>query len=61
MLFVGTSIIHPSTEGVFLLCNILDLLIYSKMVKLYRNIEKTVVGGKDAEYFFGIQRYHNCC
>ena len=28
MLFVGTSIIHPSTEGVFLLCNILDLLIY---------------------------------
>ena len=25
----GTSIIHPSTEGVFLLCNILDLLIYS--------------------------------
>lgn len=21
------------------------------MVKLYRNIEKTVVGGKDAEYF----------
>lgn len=22
-----------------------------KMVKLYRNIEKTVVGGKDAEYF----------
>ena len=34
MLFVGTSIIHPSTEGVFLLCNILDLLIYSyeKMV-----------------------------
>ena len=30
MLFVGTSIIHPSTEGVFLLCNILDLLIYSR-------------------------------
>ena len=29
MLFVGTSIIHPSTEGVFLLGNILDLLIYS--------------------------------
>ena len=29
MLFVGTSIIHHSTEGVFLLCNILDLLIYS--------------------------------
>ena len=31
MLFVGTSIIHPSTEGVFLLCNILDLLIYSSL------------------------------
>ena len=29
ILYVGTSIIHPSTEGVFLLCNILDLLIYS--------------------------------
>ena len=34
MLFVGTSIIHPSTEGVFLLCNILDLLIYSKKFKI---------------------------
>ena len=34
MLFVGTSIIHPSTEGVFLLCNILDLLIYSIIVFL---------------------------
>ena len=33
MLFVGTSIIHPSTEGVFLLCNILDLLIYSKEIE----------------------------
>lgn len=32
MLFVGTSIIHPSTEGVFLLCNILDLLIYRIVV-----------------------------
>ena len=32
MLFVGTSIIHPSTEGVFLLCNILDLLIYSNII-----------------------------
>ena len=41
MLFVGTSIIHPSTEGVFLLCNILDLLIYSytnqKEDKFFRN------------------------
>ena len=34
MLFVGTSIIHPSTEGVFLLCNILDLLIYSYISEL---------------------------
>lgn len=34
MLFVGTSIIHPSTEGVFLLCNILDLLIYSRELKI---------------------------
>ena len=34
MLFVGTSIIHPSTEGVFLLCNILDLLIYSYYEKI---------------------------
>ena len=49
MLFVGTSIIHPSTEGVFLLCNILDLLIYSSMLffvtfimilKLYLQQEK---------------------
>ena len=37
MLFVGTSIIHPSTEGVFLLCNILDLLIYSYVDMLGRN------------------------
>ena len=35
MLFVGTSIIHPSTEGVFLLCNILDLLIYSSKKLLW--------------------------
>ena len=34
MLFVGTSIIHPSTEGVFLLCNILDLLIYRLEITL---------------------------
>lgn len=34
MLFVGTSIIHHSTEGVFLLCNILDLLIYSFLLFL---------------------------
>ena len=45
MLFVGTSIIHPSTEGVFLLCNILDLLIYSYHTRfalpLYNNKNKT--------------------
>ena len=35
MLFVGTSIIHPSTEGVFLLCNILDLLIYSIVFDMF--------------------------
>ena len=29
MLFVDTSIIHHSSEGVLILCNILDLLIYS--------------------------------
>ena len=43
MLFVGTSIIHPSTEGVFLLCNILDLLIYrldSKESIKYEKIAK---------------------
>ena len=34
MLFFGTSIIHHSTEGVFLLCNILDLLIHRKYHKL---------------------------
>lgn len=39
MLFVGTSIIHPSTEGVFLLCNILDLLIYSCKVNIRANLK----------------------
>lgn len=34
MLFVGTSIIHHSTEGIFILCNIWDLLIYSSLFKL---------------------------
>ena len=46
MLFVGTSIIHPSTEGVFLLCNILDLLIYSyyitREIKVHERPEKEV-------------------
>ena len=32
MLFVDTSIIHHSSEGVLILCNILDLLIYSTQV-----------------------------
>ena len=41
MLFVGTSIIHPSTEGVFLLCNILDLLIYRALYKKYQDTVKT--------------------
>ena len=50
MLFVGTSIIHPSTEGVFLLCNILDLLIYRYLFKDKEGIYKmkillAVVGG----------------
>ena len=40
MLFVGTSIIHPSTEGVFLLCNILDLLIYSSKEEKAKYNEK---------------------
>lgn len=43
MLFVGTSIIHPSTEGVFLLCNILDLLIYSfKEQREYETIDDDI-------------------
>ena len=50
MLFVGTSIIHPSTEGVFLLCNILDLLIYSSKIK---NV-KVFVSGAAVLSFAGI-------
>ena len=46
MLFVGTSIIHPSTEGVFLLCNILDLLIYSNELHLQTMKEMEVVNQK---------------
>lgn len=34
MLFVDTSIIHYSSEGVLILCNILDLLIYSFTIKM---------------------------
>ena len=40
MLFVGTSIIHHSTEGVFLLCNILDLFIYRYIQKLLLFLKK---------------------
>ena len=46
MLFVGTSIIHPSTEGVFLLCNILDLLIYSKEIKDTKTSPEVAVENK---------------
>ena len=38
MLFIGTSIIHHSSEGVFILCNILDLLIYS----FYHKYQKAI-------------------
>ena len=47
MLFVGTSIIHPSTEGVFLLCNILDLLIYSCKNRIIKLRESTGLNRKD--------------
>lgn len=46
MLFVGTSIIHPSTEGVFLLCNILDLLIYSYHIKYVELVDIDIKTGK---------------
>lgn len=51
MLFVGTSIIHPSTEGVFLLCNILDLLIYS-YYQMFANINFWLM----EKMFFGKSR-----
>ena len=47
MLFVGTSIIHPSTEGVFLLCNILDLLIYRRERILAFIIENKIMSVDD--------------
>ena len=50
MLFVGTSIIHTSTEGVFLLCNILDLLIYSiKLGCIAKSVDamKTIINDLD--------------
>ncbi len=49
MLFVGTSIIHPSTEGVFLLCNILDLLIYSYRKEMGAEPEMMHVEAVDRE------------
>ena len=56
MLFVGTSIIHPSTEGVFLLCNILDLLIYSLENIAVSEIKKIehigTTGGIDGDYSY---------
>ena len=48
MLFVGTSIIHPSTEGVFLLCNILDLLIYR--LKVNHSADEAIQQIKDRQY-----------
>ena len=54
MLFVGTSIIHPSTEGVFLLCNILDLLIYSYEDMLIAGVPALyrITNGKITEFYF---------
>ena len=58
MLFVGTSIIHHSTEGVFLLCNILDLLIYSleerlNHVLLERMLVEEIIPMVEKKYQFG--------
>ena len=39
MLFVDTSIIHYSSEGVLILCNILDLLIYSYIIDFAMDAE----------------------
>ena len=52
MLFVGTSIIHPSTEGVFLLCNILDLLIYSFDVNVFDILKKFEVKEVEINYCY---------
>ena len=45
MLLIGTSIIHHSTEGVFLLCNILDLLIYRYEVEKLDSIIDAFMDG----------------
>ncbi len=56
MLFVGTSIIHHSTEGIFILCNIWDLLIYSlKNILHHFELEKI----KNLFWFFRIFTYND--
>lgn len=55
MLFVGTSIIHPSTEGVFLLCNILDLLIYSLNKETESNYATNAYHEKTYEKYGNVQ------
>ena len=60
MLFVGTSIIHPSTEGVFLLCNILDLLIYSSDLLQDKEVRKILENPEDyidSTEFFSWEQY----
>lgn len=57
MLFVGTSIIHPSTEGVFLLCNILDLLIYSLNIKEKRWQEEMYNENEEIEKELTLSQY----
>ena len=57
MLFVGTSIIHPSTEGVFLLCNILDLLIYSLYIEFwFRAKESKIQPYHDSQTYIQFMR-----
>ena len=59
MLFVGTSIIHPSTEGVFLLCNILDLLIYSLKEKYEYKFKAYYTYEKGKNYTFLLIKIEN--
>ena len=59
MLFVGTSIIHPSTEGVFLLCNILDLLIYSLKEKYENKFKAYYTYEKGKNYTFLLIKIEN--
>ena len=47
MLFVGTSIIHHSTEGIFILCNIWDLLIYSFIYAILLNMTASRIVAKN--------------